>query len=150
MRWWNTTGPLWAQRACRHFHTKCVYLCNKARVQICRYVAERCNLKPFWGGKELTDLRRCLRHRSCSLRRECSGKRGRKKCFIMFVIPTVETGKEPQNDSQMTTQKCWKFNLPRKRTVMSLFPAVNVEKQNWFEVSFKAEEQLQHFFFFFF
>lgn len=42
-------------------------------------------------------------------------KRGRKKCFIMFVIPTVETGKEPQNESQMTTQNCWRFNLPRKK-----------------------------------
>lgn len=22
MRWWNTTGPLWTQRACKHFHAK--------------------------------------------------------------------------------------------------------------------------------
>lgn len=49
MRWWNTTGPLWTQRPCKHFHTKWTLLCTKTRTY--RYIGgvdRRCNVKTSW------------------------------------------------------------------------------------------------------
>ncbi len=129
MRWWNTTGPLWTQRPCKHFHTKWTLFCTETRIY--GYIGA-------WMGDATSKLidnhiLKILTGLQLEEKRKLTGRK------VTYIVCYPSSRDRKRTRTWVTNEPNWMKALPPK--VMRLQPKLTGKKQLILSL-FHTEEQL--------